>query len=284
MNAFHTFWSRPFCMAHPGQPLMMADYDLFCTILSALQWRRKNGSIRLITDRMGERYFCSYGLDFLWDGGIDVVLDHIPYCVDPLTFWAAGKLYALRTMQAPCVMLDIDFIVWENLSDALSASDLMVIHREELNPDIYPDPRSFVCSEGYRYPDDWDFTLPACNTAFCYFGSESLRQKYTQQALDFIEAARARHPLYYMVFAEQRLLAMCAKQNGASVDALSELPTLFSGQTRFTHLWGYKQRLQQNPQERQRFCLRCARRIAVDFPDAVSRCQIHPLLHPYFIR
>ncbi|MDO5548339.1 MAG: hypothetical protein Q4F79_07610 [Eubacteriales bacterium] len=283
MRAFHTFWSRPFSMAHPGQPLSLTDYDLFGTILSALQWRRRNGSIRLVTDRMGERYFCAYGLDFLWDDGMEVILDHIPYSVDPSTFWAAGKLYALRAMHAPCVMLDTDFILWEDLSAPLSSSDLAVIHREELNPDIYPDPRHFLCAEGYHFPDGWDFTQPACNTAFCYFGSETLRQEYVQQSLDFVEASRGRHPLYYMVFAEQRLLAMCAVQNGYTIDSLAALPALFSGQTYFTHLWGYKQLLQKDPEERRRFCLRCARRITADFPDAVARCAIHPLLRPYFI-
>jgi hypothetical protein len=283
MNAFHTFWSRPFLMNHPGQPLALTDYDLFCMILSALQWRRENGSIRLITDRMGERYFCSYDLDFLWNDGIDAALDSIPYRIDPSTFWAVGKLYALRTMRAPCVMLDTDFIVWENLSKTLAHSALTVIHREELNLDIYPDPQRFLCAEGYQYPSEWNFSLPACNTAFCYIGSEKLRKSYVQQALEFVDAVRDRHPLYYMVFAEQRLLSMCAEQNGYPIDSLSALPALFSKQTQFTHLWGYKQILQQNAAERHSFCLRCAQRIAKDFPDAVSHCLIHPLLRPYFI-
>lgn len=269
-------------MAHPGQPLAVADCDLFCTILSALTWRRTGGSIRLITDRMGERYFRAYGLDFLWDDGIGCELDSIPHQVDPSTFWAAGKLYALRTMPAPCVMIDTDFIVWEDLSDVLRGVALAVIHREELNPDIYPDPCTFLCAEGYRFPDGWDFSQPACNTAFCFFGSESLRRDYVREALHFIESARGRHPLHYMVFAEQRLLALCAEQHGDGILSLSDLPALFSAQTRFTHLWGYKQLLRSDPAECGRFCRRCAARIAADFPDAVSRCRIHPLLRPYF--
>ena len=282
MNAFHTFWSRPFCMAHPGRPLSVTDFDLFCTILSALEWRRIGGSIRMITDRMGERYFRAYGLDFLWDGGIDCILDGVPYQVDPSTFWAAGKLYALRTVPAPRVMIDTDFIVWEDLADVLDGAELAVIHREELNPDIYPDPGTFVCAEGYRFPDGWDFSQPACNTALCYFGSESLRRDYVREALDFVQSARGRHPLHYMVFAEQRVLALCAAQHGIPIRSLSEIPDLFSPQTRFTHLWGYKQLLSRNPAERGRFCRRCAARIVSDFPDAVSRCRIHPLLRPYF--
>ena len=100
--------------------------------------------------------------------------------------------------------------------------------------------------------------------------------------MDFMQAARGRDGLIYMVFAEQRVLALCAAQHGIPIRSLSELPDLFSPQTRFTHLWGYKQLLSRNPAERGRFCRRCAARIVSDFPDAVSRCRIHPLLRPYF--
>ena len=263
----------------------MTDYDLLCMILSAMQWRRCNGSIRLITDRMGERYLYSCGLDILWDDGIIPSLDAVPYTVDPETFWAAGKLFALDTMSAPCVMLDTDFIVWDELSDRWDHSDLTVIHREELQPDIYPDPRTFVCAQGYCYPDNWDTTQPACNTAFCYFGSEELRRSYCEQALAFITAARGRHPLHYMVFAEQRLLSMCAAQLGCRIDTLGELPQLFEAQqTRFTHLWGYKRLLHENPEERSRFCRRCVQRIESDFPELTPILSTHPLLRPYQIK
>ncbi len=283
MKAFHTLWTRPYAASHPGQPFSVTDFDLMCTILSAMQWRQSNGSICLVTDRMGERYFRSCGLDCLWDDGIFSTLDSIPYTVDPSTFWAAGKLFALNQMHAPCVMLDTDFIVWTSLNERFSRSDLTVIHYEELQPDIYPDPTTFLCCSDYRYPTDWDFSLPACNTALCCITSEPLRTAYCRHALDFIFAARGRHPLHYMVFAEQRLLPMCAAQRGSSIQALSELPDLFSTeQTLFTHLWGYKQLLHTHPEERHLFCMRCAQRIARDFPQLIPVCRNHPLLTQYF--
>lgn len=282
MQAFHTLWTRPYTVSHPGQPFALTDFDLFCTILSALQWRKTNGSIRLITDSLGAQYVRMAGLDVLWDNGIDTALDAIPTAIDPATFWAAGKLFALQTQHAPCVMLDTDFIVWETLSQ-LTQADLTVIHREALHPDVYPNPESFDCDPEYHYPEGWDFSIPACNTAFCAIQTEALRTLYCEQALSFIHAARGRHPLHYMVFAEQRLLPMCASQHGFSIQALSELPALFSEQqTSFTHLWGYKQLLMQSPQERIAFCRRCARRIAADFPAAAAICRRHTTLASYF--
>ncbi len=283
MQAFHTLWTRPYTVSHPNQPFALTDFDLLCMVLSAMQWRKTNGSIRLITDAIGAQYVYFTGLDLLWDSGIDISLNAIPNTVDPATFWAAGKLFALQTQRAPCVMLDTDFIVWDTLTEVLSRADLTVIHREELQPEVYPDPAAFVHTPEYRYPEGWDFSLPACNTAFCATTSESLRKTYCEQALAFIYAARGRHPLHYMVFAEQRLLPMCAAQSGFSIQALSDLSELFSDrQTNFTHLWGYKQLLMQSPPERMAFCRRCARRIAMDYPEAAKVCQRHPMLADYF--
>ena len=53
----------------------------------------------------------------------------------------------------------------------------------------------------------------------------------------------------YMVFAEQRLLAMCAEKKHAHATALSDLPALFGGAQNgyFTHIWGFKQQMRENP-------------------------------------
>ena len=55
--------------------------------------------------------------------------------IDPEMFWAAGKLLALRQMDAPCAMIDTDLIVW---SKPEFGRDIIAAHREDLNPDVYP--------------------------------------------------------------------------------------------------------------------------------------------------
>lgn len=283
MRAFASNWTRPYVMQHPGEPYDIPDFELFSTILSALLWRQKNGSICMITDRLGERYYRSLGLSNLWDDGLFCRLDRIPYTIDPSTFWAAGKLFALSEMPAPCVMIDTDFIVWNNIQDLLASSQLTVIHREDLFPDIYPDPDCFVLDSRYTFPQDWDWCTPACNTAFTYFGNDDLRRTYTTQAFEFINAVRARDGLIYMVFAEQRLLGMCAAAQHISVDALSSPEQLFSPkQLNFTHIWGYKQTMLENPAARRHFCLRCAARVIRDFPEYQKICAAIPSLQPYF--
>ena len=119
MQAFVSNWTRPYAVRCPDRPYQMTDFDLLTTVLSALVWRRENGSIRMITDDTGAQYYRSLGLTDLWDGGIFTYLNDIPSTIDPCTFWAAGKLYALAATPAPCVMLDTDFIVWHSLSEHL---------------------------------------------------------------------------------------------------------------------------------------------------------------------
>lgn len=282
MQAFVSNWTRPYAVRCPDRPYQMTDFDLLTTVLSALVWRRENGSIRMITDDTGAQYYRSLGLTDLWDGGIFTYLNDIPSTIDPCTFWAAGKLYALAATPAPCVMLDTDFIVWHSLSEHWHRP-LAVIHREALNPAIYPAPSVFVLAPSYHFPTNWNWNEPACNTALTYFGNDTLRKTYVGQAMDFMQAARGRDGLIYMVFAEQRLLAMCAQACGVPIHAFSTEQDLFQGNQRdFTHIWGFKQAMQEQPVLHELFCQKCAARIRKDFPIYANICQTNPQLQPYF--
>ena len=282
MQAFVSNWTRPYAVRCPDRPYQMTDFDLLTTALSALVWRRENGSIRMITDDTGAQYYRSLGLTDLWDGGIFTYLNDIPSTIDPCTFWAAGKLYALAATPAPCVMLDTDFIVWHSLSEHWHRP-LAVIHREALNPAIYPAPSAFVLAPSYHFPTNWNWHEPACNTALTYFGNDTLRKTYVGQAMDFMQAARGRDGLIYMVFAEQRLLAMCAQACGVPIHAFSTEQDLFQGNQRdFTHIWGFKQAMQEQPVLHELFCQKCAARIRKDFPIYANICQTIPQLQPYF--
>lgn len=285
MQAFASNWTRPFRVFHPQQRYTLPDYELLTTILSALLWRRYNGSIRMITDSVGAAYYTSLGLASLWDDGMSCELDCIPQSIDPATFWAAGKLYALAAVSAPCVMIDTDFLVWSDIRERLSGHDLRVIHTEPLIPDIYPAPERFVLSPDYTFPADWDWTLPACNTALSYFGNEELRKTYLRQSFAFMHAARGQDPLIYMVFAEQRLLSMCAHAMHIPICPLSTSENLFaSDQTDFTHVWGFKQAMSEHPALHTAFCQKCADRITRDYPQYAVICQQVPQLQAYFTK
>ncbi len=282
MKAFHAFWSAPNRLRNGGA-LVFPDYELLTMMLSALSWRKHNGPLRMVTDSEGAAFFRRAGLDALWDDGLDTSLDGLDGTLDPYHFWAAGKLEALRRLEAPRVLLDTDLILWQRVA---FAPGVTVVHREPLTPAVYPDPRAaFTLDPGYAFPPEWDFTLPAANTALLYLSDDGLRRYYTDEAFRFMAALRGNvDPTVSMCFAEQRILPMCAAAKGFGVHALLDGVAL-DKQSLATHLWGEKRLLNTSPERRVEYCLGCAARLVHDFPawadvlaqNEQTRCYIESI-------
>jgi len=265
MTAFHSFWTRPRRVKNYGAATL-PDYEILPMMLSALTWRQIHGKITMKTDSAGAEYFESSNLIGLWDE-IDTCLDHVPGDIDPFLFWAAGKLYALNTMDCPCVMLDTDLIIWKDISSRLTY-DVVAAHSEALCEDVYPSVDRFKMNEDYHYPENWDLSLCAANTAFLYVKNESFRNYYVQCSVDFMRSLAGGDvtPVTAMCFAEQRILPMCAKAYGQSMGYLLGVERVRQ-QDFATHIWGYKRTLEASCQERKAFCVMCIKRIIQDFPD-----------------
>ena len=281
MHAFHSTWTRPFFARNPGSSFTIEPFELFTTALSALQWRRLGGTVTMLTDGAGAAYYRMLGLEILWDGGLRTALDDIPAEIDPCVYWAAGKLYALRQMELPCVMIDTDFIVWRDISGLLKDCDCAAIHREDIMPGIYPPLGAFTFDIDLGL-EKLDWTVRPLNTALAYFANAELRDRYCKKAFEIMRhSPGARDSLIYMVLAEQRLLAMLAE--GFRVRDLSTLESLFtSGQQFFTHVWGFTQQMRENPEAYDAFCGKCASRLARDFPLEAAVLQKIPALASYF--
>lgn len=277
MNGIHINWTKPFTNKTLGE-YEAEDFEILTTVLSALKWREKNGKIKMITDTVGSEYYKKTGLDVIWDG-IDVILDDVD--VNPDVFWAAGKLFALKEQNAPVAMLDTDFIIWETI-DEKSLADVNVIHFEDLSPDVYPPKNRFIM-DNYEF-DDFNWSIKACNTAFSVITDNELLRYYTEKAIEFMHHTKETDDrLTYMVFAEQRLLPMCADKMKKSVRAFSSLDKLFNEtDNRFTHTWGMKQQMRDNSTLRHDFCRRCVNRIIHDYPQMHSILENIEALKQYF--
>jgi hypothetical protein len=262
MNAIHILSSAP--VKAKGLPFVPDRYDLYTTALSALAWRKHNGSIRLAADKTAAEFYGLHGLDQLWDG-IDVIIPEDMDGINPITYWAGGKLIALSRQKAPIVMIDTDFIVWDRLT---FGSDIICAHREDITEDIYPDTGSFFMRQDYVWHPGFDYTVLPCNTAFLYLPDDEILRLYTGMALDFMHSSyQTEDVLCHMVFAEQRLLGMCAALLGRQVQTLLDKDHLFARQEGFTHLWGAKQILRADPAQNEMFCSQCRHRIRSDFGD-----------------
>ncbi len=281
MRAIHINHTAPFMKRNGQDKYECEDFELLTTALSALKWREHNGTIKMVTDDEGYKYYSDNGLLPLWDVVSRELLD-MP-ALDPGMFWAGAKLYALSREEAPVAVMDTDFIVWAPIAfDNLG--DITVIHREPLYKDIYPDVSSFKMKEGYTFDPAWDLSEEPANTAFYVIKNEAFKDCYIRSALDFMENAMpCEDSLTYMVFAEQRLLAMCAKKNGIEVDSFSSPERLFKdGERYFTHTWGMKQQMRDRSELRYDFCMRCAKRLERDFPEYAKILKKTEILKNYF--
>ncbi|MBQ7975303.1 MAG: hypothetical protein IJ300_06410 [Clostridia bacterium] len=267
MEAFHSLWTKP----RAGEGL--EDYELLTLALSALKWREKNGAITLVTDTPGLEYIWSSGYLPCWSRAV-INLDTIPAEIDPLRFWAAGKIYALKSFEAPVVSIDTDFIVWESLNLERSGSRLCAIHSETLTPEVYPDSGDFTV-----FDDGFNWEVLPLNAAFLYFGDEELKNAYVSYATGFMTSCRSGDTLRPMVFAEQRLLAMTAHKMGVTPGVFSSLEKLSAGKDeRFTHLWGFKKQLRESEAVRDEFTQRLKARLIKDFAQYPKWCFLQDLL------
>lgn len=261
MNAIHIVSTAPF-FAKGGKSYRMEDFDLYCTALSALCWRKYNGKITLCADSRADEYFRSIGFAPLWDE-INVCIPDDLEGIDPEMFWAGGKLLALRETPAPVVMLDTDFIVWKTLP---FGQEIIAAHREELYPDIYP-PLDYFRTKDHIIPAFSESVLPL-NTAFLYIPDNDFKSFYTSQAISFMKSAeKSGDRLCNMVFAEQRMAAMCAEYTGTPVKTLLDKDFLFFPQDSFTHLWGAKQAMRDDPALRGDLLRKFKARLLSDFPE-----------------
>ena len=283
-SAVHTLWFAP-RHACGGASVAMEDFEVLTMALSALLWRRCNGMIRLHADASAAEFCNAHGLLELWDGGItSVAFERGVPDIDPVQFWAAGKILALAHESAPCALVDTDLIVWEHLCELDSRPNLVVAHLEASDRYPYVAPGTLQKPRGYSVDSEWSWRQPACNTAFAYFGSDDLRRLYTSESLRFMHGnwPQASDTVTHMVFAEQRLLGECAAKLGSAVGCLlPEDQDIRERQRRITHLWGTKQRLRCDEAARRRYCLRCVRRLLVEFPATRALLGDIPFLTPY---
>jgi hypothetical protein len=277
MRAFHVYSLRPestwYGRDQRAGQCKFADFELLALILSALCWRRHNGSMRLYTDDACADYFAARGLESLWDDGIDThALATATLETNFNTFWAYARTIALAQERAPCFMLDMDMIVWKPIASLIHA-DFMAIHSEPLSHPIYVPRSQLATPEGYRW-EDFDWTVLASNAALMYFGDDAARRCCADQGLKFMHGnfvEETGETSSHAVFVEQRLYPMCVRKSGVRTryflrDGAGETLADGSHNDTFTHLWLYKRRLVSDHEARRELCLRMVKRISREFP------------------
>ncbi len=275
VKAIHINSTKPFQLKNEGVPFFIYDFDILCTILSALMWRKHNGSIKLYTDKIGYEYYDSLNLLDLWDGGIDLkVVENIPDSINQEIFWAASKLFALKNEKAPVAMIDTDLIIWGSLKAELETRSIAVLHREDLYEHVYLPNYHLKKRKGYKFDPEWDWEERACCMAFAYFKNQSFKQYYLDRSIDFMidNHEYPKEMISQMVFAEQRIISMCAKQKQIPIHHFLDNP-FQQDNTMFTHLWGGKDIARNDRQQCKILCNALLNKIEEHFPEYHVRAR-----------
>ncbi len=268
----------------------MEDYDVVTTILSALKWRECNGSIRMITDTIGLEYYKKLGITSIWDLGVEPSLEQFnaESYIDHRAFWSIGKVLALKTQPLPYVMMDTDFLVWETIEDAWWENELAAIHIDPMSG-FYFDKNKMqkYMKLEYDFDAEWDWSLLPFNTGFTFFNNKEFVDYYVNEVIRFMkninlseECAPIEKKVVFSIFTDQRLFSMCAKKLGIDIKPFMELKNA-RRQTRFSHVWTYKNVLRVNPVVRKDFCIQFLNRIITEFPEYKGMlCNIE-MFHKY---
>lgn len=239
LQGYHVLMTSPFTYENPHKPFEMSNTALLTAELSARLWRRFNGSISLITDKTGFDYIKKTDLAKAYDE-ILPILDRRNFGILPTKYWASGKIQALTKIAAPCVILDMDMLLWQKLP--VESAKLLCTHNEPLSLKCYQPADFFHTDDEYSYPAEWDFTVEPLNTAILYIEEDEFKNYYAAQSIRFMysEKESPDNGVVCMVFAEQRILAMCATAKGIKAKLLLDYNRLAEPQSLLTHIWSAK--------------------------------------------
>jgi hypothetical protein len=256
MTYFHSYWTRP--LLDPARPaaeqeLVWWDFEALTWLWSGLEIRR-HSPLRLVTDTRGRLAVERAGLEWLYTAGISTTLDDIAPDLDAGVFWAAGKLHAYRDVPVPCVSVDTDAVLWQPLAPS---APVMVLHAEDRAWWWYARDEASFSQHGFAGPE-WDWSLHPINAAVVYLADDDLRNFYADTAIRFMEGCSRAHrggeiPPNAMLFAEQRLLPMCARQLGRPLACVTEMlpgPAWIPRNADCLHLWGAKRAYKSCPDAR----------------------------------
>lgn len=279
MTYFHSYWTRPVLdAARPAaeQELVWWDFEALTWLWSGLELRRR-APLRLVTDERGLLAVQRAGIEWLYTGGISTALEAIPKEVNAEVFWAAGKLYAYREVPTPCASVDTDAVL---LNPLRPPAPVMALHQEDRHSGWYHSDAALFQRFGFG-DKEWDWTVDPINAGVVYLADKDLLRLYVDTAIGFMEeasrfyrtpaAAGQELPSNAMLFAEQRLLPMCARRLGQSVATITETPAgpgWMPCNPDCLHLWGAKHAFKLCPDARVAAVNHMREQILQRFPDA----------------
>ncbi|GAA3042272.1 DUF6734 family protein [Streptosporangium longisporum] len=267
MPGLHVNWTGPYRAglrrhrdrALENGPYTMPVEEILTCVHSAYAWRAFHGGVALVTDELGASYTAAQGLDVLYDR-VDTRLDDLDAMdVDPLLYFAAGKIYTARLYAAPFAVVDTDLYLRAPVGH-LGRGGFVFAHWESVGNAVYPPPEEVPRPAGLEL-SRWLFDTPAANMALSVFLDDRHRAEYAEAAMAFMTGnagPSAAEPIVRQTFAEQRLAPAVARSLGVDLRPLTDRFWVVETEEwdgpshagRFHHTWNQKRLLRQFPELR----------------------------------
>lgn len=235
----------------------MTNFELVTAMLSVIAYQTRIGKMTLFTDFEGEEWAKRTGLIKLYD---DHRIIHVHTAINRNVFWAAGKLYAMNQMKAPCVSVDLDAVLFDRPS---LISDVVALHPEPYEWDVYSygDFRNIVEDEARLRGvcQDRDPMLsnnPPANVGILAINDEGFRSEYADAAIWMMIQESVNPvtdpksvirvdgtPVTQMVLAEQYFLSVLAYEMEKRLSFITDLNVGLQHMVptpKAVHLWNSK--------------------------------------------
>ena len=165
MLGIHAFWSKPTLTGTNGHHLTglskfkMFDFEILHFVLSALFYKKYNGSIHLYTDNTFYSYLESKKLTGIWDH-IDTKKynEFSKLNLNSKSNWTGFKTWLLKELSAPFLLIDHDNLIFTKIPTELFGTPVRFAHLESINPYYYPSKSELDCGN-FKFNDKWNWTL-----------------------------------------------------------------------------------------------------------------------------
>ena len=193
--------------------------DTLLLLSSAIQWKKHHPehTTTLHCDDLTKAFLDNLNALSVWD---EVILLPKNKFINKNIFWASSKAQVLRSVKEPVVIMDHDFLVYNNLSKYLNTKTIFA--HEEDGTRYYPtasDPFIGEITDMIPRPQPH-----AINCCFCYFPDYKFTNNYAEFALQMMTRfTDLKVPnSKFLIFAEQLSLKHLLDYHKISYDTLMQ--------------------------------------------------------------
>lgn len=208
-------------------PFYLSPLELKCMENSIKNWKKfyPDTTTHIYCDETTKPYLERNNILELWDVVNTEVLSKQDD-INRTIFWTAAKLKVMNEIQAPFIMMDIDFLILTNKLKLSELKHFIFVGTQAESNKMYADPNKMPYSGLIQMFDILWNNDHVMNMSFIYLGNEEIRKEFTNVSRLWEEVLtysfrHKKHSTAEMTFVEQSLLTQLCTNTGSRIASLS---------------------------------------------------------------